>query len=219
MKRLNSVVLSLSLLATSFFVSSIFGPGPTIGENKFVINGDGFKNQLVQLEINATEFKSNYYSRGVYNYNQDNQNVVLEVSGGNKVLPNAPITGLQIDFNKFNGTGKYTLDSAVSFSIFFKKDIPTNEYENHYVIDSDCEINIKAYGPVGGIIEGTFSGIFTKMVYNKVTGEFIDTDITVEIKDGKFSAIHSPDYHWDAPISTGKEPEAFKEKKKKSKKS
>lgn len=212
---LSSLLLTLSFLLTSF----INEPGPTIRENSFKINGDGFNNQLIQIEIRADEFVSNYYGRGIYNYFEESQNLSVKISGGNKISQTSPITGLHIDFNKFNGTGIYTLDSSISFSLFFKKDIPTNGYDNQYMLDSDGEINIKTYESIGGLIEGTFSGKFNKVVFNKKTGMFVDSDIIVTVTEGKFSVIHGPDYHWDAVQSTGNEPAGFKDKKKKGKKS
>jgi hypothetical protein len=211
---LSFLSITLLLLLTSF----VNGPGPTIRENSFKINGDGFKDQFIQIEIRANEFMSNYYGRGIYNYFQEAQNMSVKISGGNKVSQTSPITGLHIDFNKFRGTGIYTLDSSISFSLFFKKDIPTSGYDNQYMLDSDGEINIKTYEPVGGLIEGTFSGKFNKVIFDKQTGAFVDSDILVTITEGKFSVIHCPDYHWDTPQSTGKEPAGFNDKKKKAKK-
>jgi len=210
----SSLFLTLFLPLSSF----INCPGPTIRENSFKIDGDGFKNQLIMIDIHAHEFVSNYYGRGTYNYFQESQNMSVKISGGNKVVTASPITGLHIDFNRFNGKGIYTLDSSISFSLFFKKDVPSNGYDNQYMLDSDGQINIETYEPIGGLIEGTFSGKFNKVLFNKETGAYVDTDIIVTVTEGKFSVIHSPDYHWDAPQSTGNEPAGFKEKKKKGKK-
>jgi hypothetical protein len=167
----------------------------------------------------AHEFENNFYAKSVYNYQQEYQNMTVRISGTNNILPTAPITGIHIDFNSFTKPGIYTTDSAISFSVFFKKDVPANEYESHYMLDSDGIVNIKTYEPIGGLIEGTFSGTFSKMIYNKKLEIYEDTNVQVKITNGKFSVIHCPDYHWDAPQSTGAEPEGFKKKKKKEKKS
>jgi hypothetical protein len=200
-------------------VSWTAGPGPTTSENSFLIDGDGFSNQLINLDIKAHEFENNFYAKAVYTYEQEYQNMTVRISGGNNVTSTAPITGVHIDFNSFTRPGIYTTDSAISFSVFFKKDIPTNEYESQYMLDSDGIVNIKTYEPIGGLMEGSFSGTFSKMIYNKKSGIYEDSDIQVKITNGKFSVIHCPDYHWDAPQSTGAEPEGFKKKKKKEKKS
>ncbi len=195
------------------------GPGPSSSENSFLIEGDGFLNKLIKLDIKAHEFENNFYAKGIYTYQQEYQNMTVRISGGNNVSSTAPITGIHIDFNSFTKPGIYTTDSSISFSIFFKKDIPTKEYESYYMLDSDGIVNIKTYEPIGGLIEGSFSGTFSKMIYNTKLGIYEDTDIQVKITNGKFSVIHYPDYHWDAPQSVGAEPEGFKKKKKKEKKS
>ncbi len=215
----NYLYVSFTLLSALLALTSfIKGPGPTLRENSFIINGDGFQHQLVKLEIKATEFVSNYYGRGTYNYFQEIQNMSVKISGGNNLSSSSPITGIQMDFNNFNGIGVYTIDSAVSISLFFKKDTPSNGYDNQYMLDSDGIITIKTYEPIGGLIEGTFSGKFTKVLFDKTTETYTDSDILVTITEGKFSVIHNPDYHWDAPVSTGHSPEGYNDKKKKGKK-
>jgi hypothetical protein len=199
-----------------FITSWTQGPGPSMNENSFVVDGDGFSNQLIKFDIKAHEFENNYYAKAVYCYKQEYQNMTVRISGRNNISTTAPITGMHIDFNSFTKPGIYTTDSAISFSIFFKKDIPTNEYETHYILDSDGIVNVKTYEPIGGLMEGTFSGNFSKMSYDKKSGIYEDSGIEVKITNGKFSVIHCPDYHWDAPQSTGFEPEGFKRKKKKS---
>jgi hypothetical protein len=219
MCRMYRVMLLALVILTSFFIISwTFGPGPGVSENSFLIEGDGFNNQRIILGITSNDFENNYYAKGSYNYNQDYQNMTIRISGANNTTAAASITGIDIDFNSFTKPGIYSTDSAISVSIFFKKDIPTSEYERHYTLDSDGMVHVKTYDPVGGLIEGTFSGTFVKMKYNKETNLFEDTDTTVKVTNGKFSVIHNPDYHWDAPQSTGVEPEDFKEKKKKGKK-
>lgn len=189
-----------------------------MGENCFKINGDGFKDQFINIEVRADQFMNNYYGRGIYNYFEDNQNMAVKISGANKTSTSSPITGVFIDFNRFSGQGIYTIDSAISISVFFKKDSPANGFDNQYVLDNEGEINIKKYEPIGGLIEGTYSGKFSKMIFNKETGAYIDSGIMVNITEGKFSVIHYPDYHWDALVSTGTEPEGFKDPKEKKKK-
>ena len=184
-----------------------------MSENSFQINGDGFTNQTIKLGIKASDFESNYYAKSSYNYFQDYQNMTLRISGANNNSTAAPITGMHIDFNSFTKPGRYTTDSAISFSLFFKKDIPSDEHELHYILENG-EITIQTYEPVGGLIEGTFSGTFSKLVYNKLTNTFDETDKTVSVSNGKFSVIHNPDYHWDAPVCNAAEPEGFKKKKK-----
>lgn len=219
MVRTNKVLLLAFVMLCAFLmVSWISGPGPTISENSFLIDGDGFNHQKIVLGITSSDFESNYYARGSYNYNQDYENMTIRVSGANQTSAITPITGVDIDFNSFTKPGIYTSDSAVSVSVFFKKDIPSSEYEQHYTLDSDGIIHVKSYNPAGGLIEGTFSGTFVKVRFNKETNSFEETGATVKITNGRFSVVRNPDYHWDAPQSVGAEPEDFKEKKKKGKK-
>ena len=50
-------------------------------------------------------------------------------------------------------------------------------------------------------------------------GVLVEMESVLEtVKDGKFSVVRFPDYHWDAPVSTGKEPEDFKKSKNKQEK-
>ena len=198
--------LALVILSSGFIISWTFGPGPSISENSFLIDGDGFHNQKIVLGIASNNFENNYYARGSYNYYQDYQNMTMRISGANNALPVAPITGIDMDFNSFTKPGVYTLDSSITVSLFFKKDIPTSEYERHYTLDSEGQIHIKTYDPVGGLIEGTYSGVFAKVKYNKETNTLEETDTTIKITNGKFSVIHNPDYHCDAPQSTVAEP-------------
>ncbi|HSZ26325.1 MAG TPA: hypothetical protein VK766_11415 [Cytophagaceae bacterium] len=198
-------------------IMDIHAQGPTIHENSFRIQGDGFQNQSVKLRIQAHQFENNFYAKSTYNYMQEYQNMTVRISGANHYSTIAPISGIHMDFNTVIKPGLYTMDSAFTLTVFFKKDIPTSDYESYYVLDSDGEVKITLYEPVGGLIEGTFSGTFVKMKYNKQAGIFEETTIHVQITDGKFSAIHRPDYHWDSPISTGAEPENAKGKEKRNK--
>ncbi len=209
----------LLLLLSVVVASWSFGPGPTIGQNSFQIEGDGFSGQSITLSIKATEFEKNYYAKGSYNYQQEYQSMSIRISGANTVSAAAPITGIHMDFSRFTKPGIYTSDSVVLLSVFFKKDIPSEEYDKQYMMESDGVVVVNSYEPVGGLIEGTFSGTFVKMKFNKESNSFEETDIPVKITNGKFSVVHSPDYHWDALISTGVAPEEFKEKQKKGKKS
>ena len=52
----------------------------------------------------------------------------------------------------------------------------------------DVKINITKYEPVGGVIEGTFSGTFQVQDLNKAP-----TGATVKITEGKFSVLRYPD--------------------------
>jgi len=191
------------------------GPGPGIGENSFQINGDGFINEQLKIAITTSELESNFYARGIYNYFEEYKNMVVRVSGLNSLSKTLPISGIHIDFRNFVNPGIYKVDSAVSVSIFFKKDIPSDIYDNYYMFDSNGEINIQKYEPIGGLIEGTFYGTFVKMKLNSVTRLYEETEEEVRITNGKFSVVHQPDYHWDAPISNGIEPLDFNTKKKK----
>jgi hypothetical protein len=211
-------LLILAIVCSFVMVSLTFGPGPAISENSFLISGDGFNNQKIVLGVTSDDFENNYYARGTYNYNQDDQNLTIRISGSHKTLDDAPIAGIEITFNTTTQYGVYTTDSAISVSLFFKKDIPANTYERHYTLDSDGVVEIKSYDPIGGLIEGTFSGTFVKMKYNKETNVLEESDTSIKVTNGKFSVVHTPDYHWDAPQSTGAEPDDFKEKKKKGKK-
>ena len=202
---LTSIILLIAPVLSS-------AQGPTMGENSFQISGDGFKNQLIRLGIKAHEFENNFYARASYNYLEEYQNMTVRISGANQFSTTSPITGIHMDFNSFTKPGMYTTDSAITVSVFFKKDIPANNYDLHYMMDSDGMVDIKKYEGIGGLIEGTFSGTFVKMRYNKLTGVFEETEDVVTITKGIFSVIHSPDYHWDSPQSTGTEPEGFSKK-------
>ena len=190
-----------------------------MGENSFRINGDVFKNQFVLVDIKSHEFHYNYYARGIYNYKEEYENMSVQVSGTQKVLATSPVVRIEMDFNQLKGPGIYTLDSAISFSIYFKQNVPGTNHDYHYLLDSDGEINIQVYENIGGLIEGTFAGAFTKIVFNKATGTYTESDTMVTITDGKFSVRRYPDFHWNVAKSTGKEPEDFKKKKKKDRKS
>jgi len=191
------------------------GPGPAISENSFQIQGDGFSNQLIKLGISSNQFEYNYYAKSSYNYFEDYENMTIKISGSNSVSKEYPITGISMDFDQLTKPGKYTMDSAISVSLFFKKNIPTKEIGLHYLLVGDGEVTITKYEPIGGLIEGTFFGTFVKMNYNKITEQSEASNQEVNIQNGKFSVIHYPDYHWDAAPGDGVEPIGFNDKKKK----
>ena len=209
------------LLATCLLVliciSAIpsFAQGPGVKENSWIIDGDNYTAKKCSLDIKINDFKSNYYAKGSRNTTEVGKNVSINVSGKNDIDFANGFCGLKITFLNFDSVGTYNLaDTAISLSIFFKKETTHEEYDKLYVVDGAGELKITKFDKVGGLIEGTFSGDFSRLDFDSKSGIYTDKDITLKISDGRFSVVRYPDYNWAAPKSTGAEPEEFKNKKK-----
>jgi hypothetical protein len=183
-------------------------------ENSFVANGDGFVNQKITLQILSNDFKTNYFARFNKNVFETDSNFAVKCSGQSG-LANQPIVGFEISFNEFTGPGTYDLED-ISMVIYFKKDNP--EPNSFVYMQGVGSLVVTSADTIGKLVEGYFSGTFTKFTYNTVTKLYDQKPIKIEIKNGKFSAVHYPVWRWNEPVSTGIEPVNFEEDSKKKKK-
>jgi hypothetical protein len=181
------------------------------GENSFVMLSEDNNSVSIKIDVKASDFKTSFYNKGTYNYLKEKKNVELRVFGKGTEYVKMPYAGINIDFNKFDSTGTYIMDSTTVLTIFFKKHGNSNGLSDRiYVLDGKGEVVLSRYGKVGEVIEGTFTGTFNRMDYDATMGIYIDKDEMVTIKDGKFSVVRYPDFHWNEIKSSGAEPTNFK---------
>ncbi|MCU0429592.1 MAG: hypothetical protein MUF42_06425 [Cytophagaceae bacterium] len=189
----------------------------SFGENSFVLNGDGFVNKKIILNIPGNDFKTNYFSRFTKYTYQDDSNHTVKTSGKSG-LPALPIAGFEIVFDEFRGLGTYDLED-ISMMLYLKLD-NLEPYKQVYM-QGVGSLTVTRADTVGKLMEGTFSGTFTRFSFNASTKLFEAKTTKVQVSEGKFSTVHYPDWQWDKPYSTGEEPASFieeEEAKKKKKK-
>lgn len=210
----------ISLITASFgLLSYIWAPlGSGAGENKFIVDGDGFEKANILLDIKSNDFKSNYFARTTYNYEEGYENVSIKICGAHLQRPETPYCGITIYFNKFNNVGKYNIDENTIMSIYMKTAIEKETYTTLYIPDENCVVDLIKYEEIGGLAEGTFSGTFAKMTWDPNAKIYVDADEIVTITNGYFSTVRYPDYHYNQPETLGSKPDNFDPKKKKKKK-
>ncbi|MCI5057445.1 MAG: carboxypeptidase-like regulatory domain-containing protein [Flavobacteriales bacterium] len=135
--------------------------GTSISTNEFVINGGAYTNQLVQFPV-ALQPTSTYYvnSNGtsIYLYDQAQQ------------------AGVSVWFPG-NTTGTFATGTTNNFYL----DV---SYQGVYSDSSNSSfnLNITKYDPVGGLVEGTYSGSWTDF-----------NGVAYTVSGGKLSAIRAQD--------------------------
>jgi hypothetical protein len=156
----------------------------TIGENSFVIDGDGFTNEKVMPIITTP----------LYNYNSPNDDYAYSRTGGDSLLinVNGPVSlsntnyqnaffDIFFGYNATPAVGTYNFGTNVSGFINITGPNTTSNYYS-----SSGTVTITKFEPQGGLVEGTFSGTFALANGN---GE-------VTITNGKFSTLAFPNSYF-----------------------
>lgn len=143
-----------------------------VGETSFVVNGDGMADSLFQVVTNQNSQGFNsatyYPSQGVTHISiySITQNMYLNLT--------------------FPGQAAGVPDLGLTFAII-EREVPSGSrvYIGGQIYQTQLEVTITKYDEVGGVVEGTFSGIFK-------IGDILSTE-TVTITEGKFSALRYED--------------------------
>jgi hypothetical protein len=141
--------------------------GATINTT-FTINGDLFNNQTITIHAIPLAAFSIY---------SINNSITLGVCGAENYGFSLTFPGKQTGPQSNNDT------NSVVATI-------TNN-GNSWVADSLLNINVTEYGPVGGRVKGTFSGVFKRFEFNQTTNEIFFYYATVT--NGSFEFIRNED--------------------------
>lgn len=147
-----------------------------VGENSFVISGDGYDKTPKALV-----------------YDKKSSSVTYDV---NMISPNSTVVDVRDVSDslrvvlRFTGkaTGAVPQDGKVHALI--QRKLSGGKYINYFVDEyhpgSTVSITVTRYDEVNGLVEGTFSGTF------KGDGQS-GKDLTLTVSNGKFSAVRGPD--------------------------
>ncbi|GAC1484027.1 MAG: hypothetical protein NVS1B13_09000 [Flavisolibacter sp.] len=147
-----------------------FCTAPDIGENSFVINGDGF--------INATNvIQAIPYPNSVSIYSNYNNTTGIQIAD----VPDTLRFGVSFMGKSIGTYG--AIENAGAFIQWHTGSKIINYWAGYGIYtNSKIEIIVTKYDSVGGLVEGTFSGTFIS-----------DKGVIVTVTKGKFSVIRSPD--------------------------
>ncbi len=129
------------------------------------VNGDGFKNETLEL--------GNLPAKSIGIYSADGKSTYFSMSSKN----GHSIAGV------FPGNMAGITSSKSSMTLVANG--------KTYVADSGVKITVKEYGGVGKKIKGSFSGIFSRYDVNLKTGKHLE--FTLEVRNGSFEVIRSKD--------------------------
>ncbi|HEX8531663.1 MAG TPA: hypothetical protein VF646_16640, partial [Cytophagales bacterium] len=154
---------------------NLCAPPATVGENSFVIDGDGFAKARQTLSYDQT---ASYAAYGMVLEDDDNTVVsIIEPSDAWKMT--IMFTG--------KTTGTIGADQSATMAMHRKLGDGYQSYlAGNEVDESTLSVKVTRYDAVGGLVEGTYSGTFVGV---SPTGK----KIQVTISEGKFSAIRLPD--------------------------
>lgn len=167
---------------------------PPVGNNKFTINGAGFSNQTINIQINdaMNNWNEDYYDYAIgyiYQYYDTSFN-----NGYYTDIECMGRSGLSNPLQKYVGFYLYiTGDQPGSYSIpnnyidIYITDENYSWIEGAYFYANSGTITLTRVDPPGGLIEGTFSGTFYDYYdYNE--------ENPVTITNGTFSVVRYPEY-------------------------
>ncbi|MBD0258674.1 MAG: hypothetical protein ICV83_23405, partial [Cytophagales bacterium] len=154
---------------------NLCAPSATVGENSFVIDGDGFVKARQTLSYDQT---ASYAAYGMVLEDDDNTVVsVIEPSDAWKMTI------------MFAGKTTGTVGAAQTATMALHRkagDGYQSYLAGNEVDETTLSIKVTRYDAVGGLVEGTYSGTFVGV---SAAGK----KIWVTISEGKFSAIRLPD--------------------------
>lgn len=148
-----------------------------VGETSFRVTGDGMTNALINVNSNKN---SEFHNMGAY-YPETGVTLAVIQDLAAELYVGIIFPG--------NSTGVRQASDELAVTIERKVGNSTVYYWAGFTAENSIlNFEVTKYGDVGGTIEGTFSGKFLVQDINKqFTGE------TVNITDGKFSALRYPD--------------------------
>jgi hypothetical protein len=154
----------------------------TLGENSFIINGDGFTNEKFLATITTPlpnySVSNDDYAYAFYMNNPNYGDSLVANIAGN--CSNTNFKGLNIYVSYYGNTtpslGTFNLNNGYHVSIGLGN--APNEISKSFYGTSGT-ITINKFDSQGGLIEGTFSGTFVNQ----------STNATTTISEGKFSAF------------------------------
>jgi hypothetical protein len=157
-------------------VINVCAPTSTASENSFVISGDVYANALKTL-VYSSRLSETHYDENMLSPNTTTVDV-RDASDSLRIVL------------RFTGKTTGTINQATKPQAHIQRKLGNGKYINYYANEmysgSQVSITVTKYDPVGGLIEGTFSGTF------KGEGQS-GRDVTVTVRDGKFSAIRGVD--------------------------